>query len=309
MPERGGPTTQSGILYQNSVTALHLGRLCDEAARPAADRVVQVRVEAPEDVDDTVVWYSDGRVAYIQAKERLDVGGAVWTGLWEAFAAQFRREEFQNGRDELRLVVSEGCDDHIALKEVCDRTRSHHGAQDWLESLSVQQRRLKVSLERLVASKLPLTEEVLRDFLSHVYVELSPLSQIERDWLPNLMPRASVDAHTLFRLLRDRVGGEARKRGLFTAQRLRSSLENEDQVVFAAATDMEGLRAAVHNCGALLRQHKSTLGNTNLHVARSVVAEIVGWTLDPSVERRVGFLHGPCGTRKDGGHARCPYSA
>lgn len=59
MPERGGPTTQSGILYQNSVTALHLGRLCDEAARPAADRVVQVRVEAPEDVDDTVVWYSD----------------------------------------------------------------------------------------------------------------------------------------------------------------------------------------------------------------------------------------------------------
>ena len=28
MTERGGPTTQSGIFYQNTITALYLGRLC-----------------------------------------------------------------------------------------------------------------------------------------------------------------------------------------------------------------------------------------------------------------------------------------
>ena len=50
MPERGGPTTQSGILYQNSIAALYLGRLCDATQRPASDFVQSVRVEAPEDV-------------------------------------------------------------------------------------------------------------------------------------------------------------------------------------------------------------------------------------------------------------------
>ena len=42
MAERGGPTTQAGIHYQNSVSALYLGRLCDAAPRPERARVVEV---------------------------------------------------------------------------------------------------------------------------------------------------------------------------------------------------------------------------------------------------------------------------
>ena len=84
MPERGGPTAQSGILYQNSIAALYLGRLCDTNERLSADQVVRVRVEAPESVDDTVVSFADGHTAYVQAKERVDVGDAAWQKLWRA---------------------------------------------------------------------------------------------------------------------------------------------------------------------------------------------------------------------------------
>ena len=44
MTESGGPTTQSGIYYQNSVTALYLGRLCDASPRPDRDRIIEVRL-------------------------------------------------------------------------------------------------------------------------------------------------------------------------------------------------------------------------------------------------------------------------
>lgn len=68
MTERGGPTNQSGIFYQNSVAALYLGRLCDAVERPDADSVVEVRTEAPEDVDDTVATYADDHRKYIKPK-------------------------------------------------------------------------------------------------------------------------------------------------------------------------------------------------------------------------------------------------
>ncbi len=62
MTERGGPTTQSGILYQNSVAALYLGRLCDATWRLDDQFVVHVRVEAPSDVDDIIVTFADGKI-------------------------------------------------------------------------------------------------------------------------------------------------------------------------------------------------------------------------------------------------------
>ena len=72
MAEAGGPTTQSGILYQNSIAALYLGRMIDPISRPARDRVAEVRVEAPTHVDDIVVIFEDGHTACIR---RLRLGG------------------------------------------------------------------------------------------------------------------------------------------------------------------------------------------------------------------------------------------
>jgi hypothetical protein len=65
MSETGGPTNESGILYQNSIAALFLGRMCDVARRPDQERVYSVRVEAPVDVDDVLVTFADsGTVSF-----------------------------------------------------------------------------------------------------------------------------------------------------------------------------------------------------------------------------------------------------
>jgi hypothetical protein len=107
MPERGGPATQSGILYQNSVVALYLGRLCDATPRPDRDRIVGVRVEAPAAVNDTVVNFADSSVTYIQAKENIRDDGEAWAGLWSDFKVQFNRPDFNRGRDRLLLHTGE----------------------------------------------------------------------------------------------------------------------------------------------------------------------------------------------------------
>jgi hypothetical protein len=130
MPERGGPTTQSGIYYQNSVAALYLGRLCDATQRPDSQRVVRVRVEAPTAVDDTVVTFADGGVTYIQAKENVRDSEASWADLWSDFETQFRRPEFSRGRDRLLLHTGEPHKEHHALRELCDRTAGRDGQDD-----------------------------------------------------------------------------------------------------------------------------------------------------------------------------------
>ena len=61
MTEAGGPSTQAGIYYQNTVAALHLADLLELNPAPPRERVVSVRVESPTDIDDIVVDYADGQ--------------------------------------------------------------------------------------------------------------------------------------------------------------------------------------------------------------------------------------------------------
>src|SRR4051812_8481014 len=112
MPAYGGPSNQSGILYQNSIAAIYMGRLCDPAERLGRDCVTDVRVEAPEHVDDTVVTFADGHRAYIQAKENVRPGQSDWRKLWRDFEAQFHDAEFRRERDRLILCVSEVHEEH-----------------------------------------------------------------------------------------------------------------------------------------------------------------------------------------------------
>src|SRR3954466_12844824 len=93
MTESGGPTTQAGLDYQNRIAALYLGDLLSLDGEPSA-RVIAVRVEAPDHVDDLVVKYADGRRRWIQAKLTLTVGGDAWQKLWRAFHAQRHAPEF-----------------------------------------------------------------------------------------------------------------------------------------------------------------------------------------------------------------------
>src|SRR5205085_11512037 len=219
MGERGGTTTQSGINYQNSIAALYLGRLCDSTSRPAQDTVIKVRAEAPAAVDDIVITYQDGHRTFIQAKENVRDNDAAWRRLWKDFESQFWGTDFRQGKDRLLLHVGEIREEHRALKEICARAASSTNRAEWLSRLSEEQLNLQKRIGNLLDQQYSEGEELLA-FFKHVEVEIRPLEDIERDMVPYWMPASNRSQIELFRLLRDRVGGAARRRGSFAADGL-----------------------------------------------------------------------------------------
>src|SRR5262245_1615175 len=91
MAEAGGPANQAGIYFQNTIAALYLGRMVDLRSRARRDRILHVRVEAPEAVDDIVVLLGDGSRRYIQAKRSIDVTSDAWDRAWQQFWKQLAR--------------------------------------------------------------------------------------------------------------------------------------------------------------------------------------------------------------------------
>src|SRR5215211_6378037 len=150
MPEAGGPTTQSGILYQNSVAALFLGRLCDAASRLDRERVMRVRAEAPAHVDDTVVTFADKHALYIPAKENVRMGDDAWKKLWRDFAKQSRQPDFQRGQDRLALYTGTVHDEHHVLRELCERAHGKESYAEWWDSLNEAQRDQVIRLRPIV---------------------------------------------------------------------------------------------------------------------------------------------------------------
>jgi hypothetical protein len=277
MPERGGTTTQSGIFYQNSVAALYLGRLCDATRRPDDQQITQVRVEAPNHVDDIVVTFADAHKAYIQAKENIVSGGNAWKKLWRDFDQQLRNGGFQQAKDRLLLHIGGLRSEHEDLRELCQRARTSENHNEWQTRLSGTQIALVEKIKPWLSPEL-LRDENILDLFGNVDVEMWPLSHIERDLVPNWMPRSSKSTHEMFRLLRDRVGGIARVRGTFTAQELRTSLKNENPGLrFEAPPDIDSIRSSIRSLGSLLREYKHTIANTGLHIKRGVADEITAW--------------------------------
>ncbi len=296
MSERGGPTTQSGILYQNSVAALYLGRLCDATPRLDAERVIEVRVEAPTEVDDVVVTFADTHKAYIQAKESIHVGDAAWRNLWQDFEAEFWKNNFHRDKDRLLLHVGEVQNEHHDLRELCDRACHSKDHIEWYNRMTKPQQALVEKIKPLLNPR-SLNDTNLLAFFGHIEVEIGPLRQIERDMAPHWMPQSNQQPITLFRLLRDRVGGEARHRGSFTSNSLREFLE-ANNISLTAPPDLDVLRQSIRGCGALLRQHKYTIGSTGKHLERAVVEEIVAWARETSAENSVAMLLDQAGMGK-----------
>lgn len=119
MAEAGGTSTPSGIWYQNSVAALHMGRMLDTRARPIGDRVLSVGVEAPDHVDDIVVRYADGATRFIQAKLTLRQGDAAWDGLWQAMA---RQRQSLGAIDRLGIALADAGPLAANLRACAERT-------------------------------------------------------------------------------------------------------------------------------------------------------------------------------------------
>jgi hypothetical protein len=225
MAENGGTTTQSGIHYQNSIAALYLGRLLDSRQRIASDRVIEVRVEAPEHVDDVIVYHADGSRSFIQAKEAISSASDVWTKLWSDFARQ--AHECKDAQYKLILAVGTLSAEIGALREICDRAKGKRNSDEWMDSLSAT---LKTTAQKIVTTLAENTVDAAFQLTKHVEVWIWPLDVINRDMAPLWIPSSSVDENTLFKLLLGSVGGQARVRGVFNAIDLLNKLWVENRI-------------------------------------------------------------------------------
>lgn len=231
MAECGGTTTQSGIHYQNSIAALYLGRLLDSCQRVASERVVEVRVEAPDHVDDIVARHAGGGRSFIQAKEALSTTSDAWGKLWSDFAKQ--AHECNDAQYKLILAIGTISAEIDYLRELCDRAKGKCNKDEWIDSLSVA---LKTVAKKIVDALPEKTEDAAFQLAKHVEVWIWPLDVINRDMIPQWIPPSSTDKNTLFTLLLGGIGGQARIRGVFHAAELLNKLVEEHKVSVQDAT-------------------------------------------------------------------------
>ncbi|MVT66028.1 hypothetical protein GPL21_13025 [Bradyrhizobium pachyrhizi] len=230
MAEAGGPANQAGIFFQNTIAALYLGRMVDLRSRARRDRVLHVRVEAPEAVDDIVVLLGDGSRRYIQAKRSIDVSSDAWDRVWQQFWQQLVRPTTAL-EDRLLLVLGEPSKTAADLEECCRRTTDAVDHEEYLtKRLNEGQRSLFSKIETALAGY-AVNADNLRALLSRVDVEVYSHALIERDHAPLWMPDSNCDPSSLLARLRDMVGGASIVRGTFEPARLLERLRSEGVVI------------------------------------------------------------------------------
>jgi hypothetical protein len=289
MPEPAGPTAQSGFLYQNSVSALFLGRLCDPTPRPPSDTVVEVRVEAPEDVDDTVVTFADDHKTYVHSKENIRETDVAWEKVWKDFESQFGDSTFRRGVDRLLLHTGEIRKEHHVLREMCKRAADAQSTEEWVNSFSKEQAKLLRNIQSCL-SEPHAGEAAVFDLLRHIDVEIWGLEHIQRDVSTVWMPASSKPSSELFKLLRDTAAEGARYRRAFARGQLVEELRQRADLSFSSQPALADLRAAVRAKSAVLRQHKSSFGSTSVHIDQPVVADIINRVRDATVADNLGVI-------------------
>lgn len=224
MAEAGGTSTQSGIWYQNSIAALYMGRMLDTRARPIGDRVLSVRVEAPDHVDDVVVRYADGASRNIQAKLGLRQGEPAWDGLWQAVT---RQRVAMGPIDRIALVFADAGSLATNLRE-CARRTDGADAREWSDRLTKEQTVMVGAIETTVGGG----RTAAFDLFRLIDVEIRTEEMVERDLPPLWMPAGS-DPITLHGHLRDLAGGGSRTRALFEPAGVRAHLRDRHGIDIA----------------------------------------------------------------------------
>lgn len=218
MAEPGGPTTQDGIFYQNTVAARFLADLLDLGRLPPRERVIEVRVEAPADVDDIVARYADGHRDWIQAKTRVHPSGDTWNSLWTDLTTQIARPDF-SGEDRIVIVFGEADETAIALRDLSERAATAPDAAEWAERMAGRHRKVFAAVERALSGRVEALELFRR-----ATVEIAPLEEIERAFERRRLGTAFALPSRFLSALRDIAGGGGRRRALFLAAPLRTRL-------------------------------------------------------------------------------------
>ena len=241
MAEAGGATTQAGIFYQNSVAALYLADLLELDPVPPRERVIEVRVEAPADVDDIVVRYADGHCQYLNIKTDITLGSEPWKALWKSLRMQFNRVDF--GADDQLTIVLEGLTPQAKnLRDICQRAASSLDETAFRESLAEPHKKLFSG----IASFIGTTAELL-EILRRTTVQIRSEDQISTEFSRRRLGGKFVLPATLLTTLRDIAGGGARVRTLFRAAPLRRRLmlEHEINLLEPAEWGLPAYRATV----------------------------------------------------------------
>lgn len=224
MAERGGTATQDGIYYQNTVAATYLADLLELTQQPPRERVVEVRVEAPSDVDDVVVRFADGHRDWLQIKTAIPSSGDAWNRLWLNLANQATNAEF-GPEDNLLIVAGEFDDTARSVREMCERASTSIDEAELQQRFTARQRNLLDSI-RSASGAVADPVELLR----RTKVEIAPLSEIERSFSTRRLGSASALPARLLACLRDIAGAGARRRALFLAPSLRQKLSEEFEI-------------------------------------------------------------------------------
>lgn len=220
MTEAGGPTTQAGIRYQDQVAALYLGRMLDPRERPRQDQPVEVRIEAPQDVDDFVVRFADGARRFFQVKLSLEAHGAPWKQLWLALRRQVGNDFTPD--DRLAVVLGEPSRLASNLRALCER-RSDSDVAEWQCRLNAEQRQLLLSIQALFDDD---AQEAWR-VLGLIDVSVWTASELERDFAPQWIPPSSAPPGRLFRALSEMAWEAAAVRSRFDGPTLYERLRAE----------------------------------------------------------------------------------
>ena len=237
MPESGGPAAQAGLHYQNSVAAFALTKLLALDVPDPREQVVEVRVEAPDPVNDVVIKFADGHFDFQSVKLRIDRGNRAWKAMWERVAEQVELASFLKD-DQLTLVVEASTGASEAVRELGERARTREASE------------LRAGLSRKL-------DVVLADIGSIVGTELGyevvrrtkvwhrPKDAIETDvrrWLDEYGPSPS-----LFSVLRDIAAQGAGRREVFRALSLRNRLLGEHGITLPEPVEwrLDSYRATI----------------------------------------------------------------
>lgn len=225
MPEPGGTSTQAGIFYQNTVAALALADLLDFDLKLPGERVMEVRLEAPEDIDDIVIRYADSHRDFQNVKLGLKVGDSAWPGIWRSLEAQMHSTEFLEV-DQLTIVVTERSNDSRAVSELCARAAQSVDLKELAGRLTSKQSSALASISNILGSPAKAFELLRRTRLLHLSE-----ADVEDALSRKRLAGATSPAPALLPILRDIAGGDSRRRGLFQPAPLRRRLNRDHNIL------------------------------------------------------------------------------
>lgn len=164
MPEKGGPTTWSGIYFQDQIVVSHLVTMIWEHCINHEDPVINVRVEAPVSVDDILVTKQSGARLFQSVKEGVAYSAGPntpWGRMWTTIYEQWRKD-FDIDRDIIEIVFPIQDALRKSLDELTRRASTYRNLSELQGRLSQEQGRLLTELQNLLGMTDDETHALLR---------------------------------------------------------------------------------------------------------------------------------------------------